>query len=1264
MIIKQILKAYFLASLFALLSCLGGQRTKGPDPDIVTGGGVVLTPELIANNCIRHEFQQGQDDKLFGRDCIEGKQLRIKSASSGEAVSLMSTDGEEESVVIEEGIDFINKVYDLEYNILEGKGDDKEIPFLLDFISEGEEFQGIPNQRYSLIFKTVGNYLVLYKATKNKNNIPYNERSSMLVEETKRGDSLYMVPFIGYPIQYCKAEPIRNAQQEITRMTRRNCDSEPSEERKYLLINTGGKQVFEYLDKQDTFPVDYFEGDWFFAKTQINSNISAQINSNISEGEIANVDAKLVRLKQELESLVVIDKSGNIERDLDKDIYKIPVQWKEFELNKENEIFSTFGEKLNTNKNYLTRSHLKVLFQDVKGAQAIEEIVISPEYFSFVYLNRVGNVVSKVKVSLLKTSYVKSDQFKPRRWFLEEWDKFFALIPVQPQSELRNIINDQEESYSHFRVLKFDTGLYTEEEKAAGTKTIKWYFSKNSTKENYYREVAQEAMAVYNRAFQIIADGEAPKIQFELVKDEEKSLGDMRYNIMNLIKITDLSTDRSNLLGLAPTYQNPDTGQAIANVSNISIHSVEKNFTVLVRDYTRYEIFQRPKLSEEENKIHVVSDYIRWKIQKECKELEKFIDQKRGTLTDYRTKLRDFNLIEACAVKVSKPYLLTLILHEMGHSCSKHHNFSCSLDEKNFYKDLDELKKYFPSADLSDLEALQSAGMNPIPKASCVMDYGYNEELGLPVLGKNDLMVLRYVYEDELELEGHELENPKVHQMEVDYNTVKKQTSLSSNPTLVNKKKEYRNCPPTQEGRSQQDCYARDYGASYKEAAEYLSLKMKRKTQLRYAYDLDLDNVLPKNLRFSLALFDLLRMSNYHINWLQLRNNFLKSGANRQLMKYHLDDEQSTTSYEKAINPNHSDNEGRFTQEYKDYYPVADIFTEAVKFALFQRPFQCLVQSKDEDGKTEEIGLSYLIYNQLNTKYEKDLYVIDCYSEQVVNFLNENNLELIGQYGIQNFNPETVIEYTSKNGKMLLIPFSTYAFSNDEYKRPDILSLGYFATSLLEKSSIEKIFLPAMYNLGFLKEMDEKSKENLLDINQYLSEIEMIRNRVLLVNIYNHVTHAAFNTSASARTTYKKDIGYLISSARTGPNSFYQTIEEPLILGYPIGSFQSSFLTKLYSEYKEALKQNSNFPTFQSYVVNKQEVALVDYDEQGTVIFIPVEEGSFSYKMAKKYNEVLNEIKELEAKSDLSLLEKSHKVKLENFRDNFYANLSGFAYQP
>lgn len=1233
----KILKLFFLAGLFALTGCLGGNRpTSGlGGSDGIIGGE--LTPGIIANRCVRHEFQQGQDDHLYGRDCIEGKEIKIKTAAGGDLISIMSVDGGAENVIIEEGIDFISHVYDLDYSILESEGDDSKISFLLDFAGEGEDFKGMPDQEYSLVFKTNGNYLIIYKASEDVNNIPYGERSSM-IEEKINGRPLYMAPFLGYPVQYCQAQAIRNSQQEITRLARAKCEDEPSGDTPYLRLRAGQKQVFQYVDKQNVFPSEYFEGEWFFAYTQIDSS---------TEGELDFADSNLVVLKKGLESFIVLDNSNSKLKEINRArLYELPISWLEVELDQENNTFSKFGERLNNDKTPLRRPQLQVNFHQVKDAGSIEQVLISPDYFSFIYLNNAGDQTRKMKISLLRKSYIPSGQFKAKRWFARERDRVFSLLRTIPQLQLKSLNLSEGDLHKEIRVLKFDTGLYTTDEKAEKTKTINWYFSKNSTKEEHYRAVAREAMAVYNRAFEIIADGEDPKIQFQLVEREKKQLGDMRYNIINLIKIEDLAAARSGLLGFAPSHSNPETGQIISGVSNIAIHSLEESFVKLIRDYTRYEIFQSHKSSEEENKVHVVSDYIRWKIQTECPELEAFIAKKRGVYSDYRTKIKDFELIQACAVKVSRPALLQLILHEMGHNCSKGHNFECSNDKVNFYKDLDEIKKYFPNADLSDLEALEKTGDHySIPKSSCVMDYFNHQALPLPVLGKNDLMVLRYVYEDELELAGHKWGESKVQPIEFNYTDVEQQVSLTENKELMDKRNPYRYCTDEHpiilygrqinpEGRL--GCAMFDYGADYKEIVENYFLKLKRALKSRYTYDLAENLINSNSPRLIDAPWQIVLMNLYHNKWLELRDNFLQKEGKIEFLTYDLTDPINVTAYKEAIDP--KNNEEKFNQEYKDYYPIAEIYTKAIKLALFQRPMRCLVE-ETESGVAAEINLNYLVSQmKADPDYEDILYVIDCYSPHVVDFLDKNGLDLTGQDGVQDFAFEKSI-------------YGTYAVLDEENKKADIIPLRYI-NGLLPSARSNPLYsnstINSLLNPDFHKEISIKVQENGLDIDQYVNDFEIIRNTHLLLSMKNYLpSDGKLKNSAEYIKIYQQQISFLVHDLGTGGESFYQQIEEPLKEGRSIESFESSFLTELYNEYR-----NTSYNSFEDYIKSRKDddVVVVAQPNNNDTLYIPYHKDSWSYKLAVKYNELMKELAALEKRSDLTLLEKYHKLKLERFK--------------
>ena len=1248
----------FLVSLLVFASCtkkspeLGTTKTSpelgttkispelgGLEADIETNKTKVLSPEIIKNRCIRHNFIQGSDDHLYGRDCIEAKELTVRSSDKGTAQAIMKTSGGADSVVIEPGVHFMNQIYDLDYSILESN-DTSTIPFLLDFIKEGEKFLALPGREYKIVFKVEGNYLVLYKGSQNKNDIPYNERTAM-IEDKEKG--LYMVPFIGYPIQYCEAEFVRNNQNELTRQVRPKCSSEATEKSDYLNISKEGKKLFDYRDKRNVFPADYFdigEGEWFYSEIPIESE---------EVGELLSAESKLIKIASTSNSLYFIDNSGNLSQQRQKNIiYEIPIQWLDFELDKKHGLFSQFAERVNSDESEINRPYIKLLFTEHQ--KNIEKVVISPQYFSFVYLKgfvkEEKGVKSikyiKYKVSLLKKDYVPSEKFQQRKWFVDDALKVFFATRTKPQQEVQSLLDNSSDTSSSYRIIKFDTSLYTKEEKKAQTKILKWYFSKNSTDKEQYRSLVREAVAIYNRAFKIIADGAAPKIQIQLVEDEEKDLGDMRYNIINMIKEENRQYNNNILFGLAYGHFNPDTGQNISSVLNIIINSLENKFTTLIREYIRYEIFQSPKLNEEDNKINVVSEYLQWKIKKECPDVVSFINNKRGVIQDYRTELKDSELILSCATKVARPLILWNIVHEMGHGFSEHHNYACSMDEKNFYKDIDEIRDYFPTADVSEMEELKLAGLDFIPKTSCVMDYPNGQEQVLTVPGKNDLMVLRYIYEDELELEGHEKDQSVVHEMNFNYENIDMQYSLESRKDLMDKKKDYLNCVPTQKEKLY--CVQWDHGSNYKEVAENQFKVLKRGFKMRFSYDLS-PTVKGQYPFGFLDIFSSLEfIHNYYKRWVSLRDGFFNSQAHSELLDYYHKDEGKMKNYEKLVNQLIGTRDDVKETEFALLSPATDIYRDMLKFFWSQRPLHCQVES--EKGERHDLNFNYIVYAYLVAELgQNNVYVIDCYSQQVVDFLDKKGFKLVGQFGLQS------LEGQSAPRSFSLDP------SNE---RTDVLSLNGIQKILypnqLPQFNPENMSFttPFFSDPIFIKDMYHLLQENLLDENTFFNELETRKNLYFIRMFKRSLLRDS--RSQEARDLIIENQSYL---SRT-ETAFFNSIEESLKEGRDITSFQNPFLEKLWNDYQKTEKSMS----FMEYV--KQDEAVITVENQGygdSKIYIPyktcddVEDKttcSFIYKKHFKYNEALKEYKELEAKgSQLSFLEKMRKDTLKGYIDNF-----------
>ena len=198
-----------------------------------------------------------------------------------------------------------------------------------------------------------GNYLVLYKASKNLDDIPYIERTSL--ERSKDGqykkskEGYYMVPFLGYQIEYCKAETQINEKtgaktfKDTTVCQPHYANNKDAEYIKISKIGEGEK--YEYKREKDLFPADYFKGEWFFSESAIETP-KASVDTDPSS-HIPAFSSYLVTLHETGNAYQMKDVSGKTTQEKDKPIKsELLVDWLEYEKDREGDIFNKFGERI------------------------------------------------------------------------------------------------------------------------------------------------------------------------------------------------------------------------------------------------------------------------------------------------------------------------------------------------------------------------------------------------------------------------------------------------------------------------------------------------------------------------------------------------------------------------------------------------------------------------------------------------------------------------------------------------------------------------------------------------------------------------------------------------------------------------------------------------------------------------------------------------------------------------------------------------------
>ena len=369
---------------------------------------------------------------------------------------------------------------------------------------------------------------------------------------------------------------------------------------------------------------------------------------------------------------------------------------------------------------------------DEEFLNSIESFVIGEGYLSFDYVKN----EERAKLSFLRRDQLNEKNFSERQWFEQEYLNLFGYHYSFPSTaSVSNKKISSDDRYLYYRIRQFNTG----EPRGGGKSEFDFYLSENSSEENDLIEMVREAFGRWNQAFQIIKnDLDVDKIIQLNFKEERKPLGDIRYNYVNLLY------NEEDYLGIlkrryrgsiyliedyfylsSPSVFSEDTGQMISSTININVNEHLKSFINDVRMYIRYEIFKKDYQPKEDQKIHVVSPYLKKKIRCQCKEVIHFVNNKkkeRGLLpdpnqilddnkceevahfiNDPRRKrrllpnqaLNDTELFKPCALKIAKNYLTYFIFNQIGWNLGLSYNYEASADSNNYYKNFDEIKASF-----------------------------------------------------------------------------------------------------------------------------------------------------------------------------------------------------------------------------------------------------------------------------------------------------------------------------------------------------------------------------------------------------------------------------------------------------------------------------------------------------------------------------------------------------------------------------------------
>ena len=695
--------------------------------------------------------------------------LKITTVGKGKKVKISSND----NIYIDPSIPFLNEYQILDYTIQKAKTKkQKDLKKLLGNINK---FKGFPNTDYYIFSKLLGNYLILYKLA-SPDKIPYDE-----LPLAKRVGNWLAVPLVGYPVEYCQAVRVKGRNNIKETLKYRPVCKGLSADTEYIRLFSTNKQVFEYKEKLDFFHRDFFDGKWLYYETNVRGSVSFEPTVK---------KAQLVKFDHSLEKLDVIE-VNNLKQEDEKRVLFIPVEYKDYEIDKDSEsLNSSFSERYK-DVDESQSPYLQILFNKLTGkerGQSIKSAVITTDYISFdIERTEKGVVTYQIKHAFKR--YKENKNYREKKWFNTDHYLFFHFYYVQ-RNYYNKLTDHTRNDLDHFkRVVRFDT-----QPEKSNTKEIRWYFSTQTNKEEpWIREMGHLAIDLINQAFEKAGQGSLYKIKM-LLEDEDKELGDIRYNILNLIRS---EGDSNKAFHRGFNIADPFTGEMISATANVGLSPIINEYIQLIRKYIRFHVyssawnmpvfsqsteglikkhldnqtpnlqcaFSKEYLNEEQifKKPLGVTPFFHEKIQTLCAtDVLKFIKDNQGKTFRLGDELKDHEIVRSCAQKMAKEQILQHILKSMLHSLGLRTMPSTSVDSENFYNK-PEVQTFIGITKANHYFSLtQESQSHPdLPKYSSVMELMDKQFPILSIPGKLDISALRFLYFDRLDLtNGQTLEIP------------------------------------------------------------------------------------------------------------------------------------------------------------------------------------------------------------------------------------------------------------------------------------------------------------------------------------------------------------------------------------------------------------------------------------------------------------------------------------------------------------------------
>ncbi len=484
----------------------------------------------------------------------------------------------------------------------------KGMPNLL---GENVRFRGIPGGHKYEIRTTIVHDKLWVNKVGSRNEIPTDE----LTLATQLDDNRYMVPLVSYDVSFFRRELVKNADNEDSNIFGYvPVLPEDRELATHIHINEMSGVLTEPLTKTDSFKVNFFDGEWFYARTvveaQNNSGHVWQVGTSRSGLDSNLRPATRVKFLKTANSLQVVNvnvderllsEKNSTDNELEFDqVMSIPAELFDYRQVVNDKGILQPEEEKHSERKVQDREWIKLEFENAftlndifatqlaslfEGSRKLTDLRVADDFWSFTVLAKDSG--AKIRYSFYKVDKALDKDYHPRNFIVDDRD-YFGLFATQ-KSFIRNYEQYTEEDLEKYLFLqRFNPK----------NKVIEFHMSHGMAQSKIAKELAKEALSYWDKAFELAGTG----ITVRLNQEKTVDLGDLRYNVLNIIdRVASGNLNNGGLLfGVGPSISDPKTGQ-IVSVSN-TLH-VDSFRDIAVRDIRNYILDKVGALKRVQNDV-------------------------------------------------------------------------------------------------------------------------------------------------------------------------------------------------------------------------------------------------------------------------------------------------------------------------------------------------------------------------------------------------------------------------------------------------------------------------------------------------------------------------------------------------------------------------------------------------------------------------------------------------------------------------------------